>query len=594
MKEKLKRTVLLFTGLMTLGCIDVFSYDIEVKNEDGVTIYYDFHNQNELWVTCPLIYKFGLDNCNDYKGYVSIPEYVYYNGETYKVTAIYYNAFSICKDLTSVSIPNSVTHIWNGAFNGCTGLTSIKLSENLTYIANNAFDNCENLKEVHITDLKKWCENSIISDYSDYENLLCSIAHHLFLNGEEIKDLVIPEGVQTIRSYAFAGLTELKSVTIPASLTSIQHSAFDGCDKLKAVHISDVSSWCKITFGGNNPGFNPSLEDFQEYPHEYYTDYNGNPLCTVHHLYLNGHEIENLIIPESVTKISPYAFVNYENLRSVTLHNNITDIGRFAFANCTNLNMFEIPEGVKSIEEYAFYNCKGPTSLTIPKSVVTFDPFAIQGCKDIKNINIHSQNISGRFINLPNLENLTIDDMAYIYMRFKNCDNLKTVHCNLKKIGNWFREITNLQILHTGDKAEEISDEAFMGCKNLQSVVLGKGMKKIGQSAFKNCPNLESIYTLNPVPPKFYYSFDDSHYYYTNVYTPSDLLDIYKNDPIWRLFLYYKELDPESLDVESLFQTEPQKAERYYDLNGKTSNTPQHGLNIIRTNKGIGKKVMMK
>jgi len=257
-------------------------------------------------------------------------------------------------------------------------------------------------------------------------------------------------------------------------------------------------------------------------------------------------------------------------------------------------NIFEIPEGIKSIGQYAFYNCKGPTSLTIPNSVLSFDPFAIQGCKNLKTVNIYSQNISGHFINLPNLENLIIDDMTYIYMRFKDCDNLNTVYFNSKKIDNWFQDIKNLRNFSTGDNTEEISEEAFMGCNNLESVVFGKGMKKIGQNAFKNCPNLEKIYTLNPIPPRFYYSFDDSHYYYTSVYTPSELMDTYMNDPIWRQFLYYKKLDSESLGIETLSKIKPQKKELYYDINGRRTETLQHGLNIIKTNNDTKKKVMIK
>ncbi len=48
-----------------------------------------------------------------------------YNAQTYSVTRIGNDAFSICTGLTSIEIPNSVTSIGKWAFQWCTGLTSI-------------------------------------------------------------------------------------------------------------------------------------------------------------------------------------------------------------------------------------------------------------------------------------------------------------------------------------------------------------------------------------------------------------------------------------------------------------------------------------
>ena len=109
--KKLKLALLLAITIMSGS--KSFAHGIAVANADGVTIYYNFINdQTELEVTS-----------YNYAGMVVIPESVTYDGNTYPVTSIGDNAFTRCRSLTEVIIPNSVTHIGNQAFWWCSGLT---------------------------------------------------------------------------------------------------------------------------------------------------------------------------------------------------------------------------------------------------------------------------------------------------------------------------------------------------------------------------------------------------------------------------------------------------------------------------------------
>ena len=123
----MKKQLLLI--LMTLLPMVVSAHDIEVKNADGITIYYNYFNDGrELQVT---FRGSSYDSySNEYQGNVAIPEEVTYMNRTRKVTSIGNHAFDSCSGLTSVTIPNSVTSIGERAFDEVGLTTVVSLIEN--------------------------------------------------------------------------------------------------------------------------------------------------------------------------------------------------------------------------------------------------------------------------------------------------------------------------------------------------------------------------------------------------------------------------------------------------------------------------------
>lgn len=80
---------------------------------------------------------------------------------------------------------------------------------------------------------------------------------------------------------------------------------------------------------------------------------------------------EYVTIPESVTAIGAYAFMNNECLKGVTIPDSVTSIGKLAFHQCSNLTSINIPEGVTRIEKMVFSKCSSLTQITLPSTVTS-------------------------------------------------------------------------------------------------------------------------------------------------------------------------------------------------------------------------------
>ena len=189
---------LLFLVMMMLPLV-ASAHDIEVKNADDVTIYYNYINDGaELAVTFRGE-KFDSYS-NEYSGNVVIPEEVTYMDRTRKVTSIGEYAFGYCTSLTSITIPSSVAIFEDHALAGCSGLTSIIIPNGVTKIGNAAFHGCTGLTSI-----------------------------------------TIPNSVTSISSVAFSGCTGLTSITIPQSVTKIGSGAFNYC-RLEKLMIYNVNA----------------------------------------------------------------------------------------------------------------------------------------------------------------------------------------------------------------------------------------------------------------------------------------------------------------------------------------------------------------
>ena len=227
-------------------------------------------------------------------------------------------------------------------------------------------------KELQVVGAEDGVSTLVIPDEVVYMNRkrdVTSIGNGAFYNHKSLTSVTIGNSVTNIGRSAFSSCSGLTSVTIPNSVTNIGSGAFYGCTGLERVNISDITSWCKINFDEVYEG-------------------TSNPLYYARHLYMDGSEVTELTIPNSVTNIGSYAFAGCSGLTSVIIPNSVTSIGFRAFYNCSGLTSVIIPNSVTNIEGEAFYGCIGLTSVTIPNSVTKIGGSAFYGCIGLTSVTI--------------------------------------------------------------------------------------------------------------------------------------------------------------------------------------------------------------
>ena len=513
---------LLTTIAMLLCSVMANAYDFYV---DG--IYYNITSSTYLKVEVTYVCKGAwVSYVSNYSGAVIIPSTVAYEGSTYSVTSIGEGAFYDCDGLTSVTIPNSVTTIGESAFSYCGRLTSVTIPNSVTNIGENAFWSCDNLTSVHINDIDAWCR---ISFDDDNANPL-HYANNLYIGGDLVTNLVIPNSVTSIRKYAFYCCECLVSLTIPKSVTSIGYNAFSYC-YLDSVTINsnaivndptywdgnnfshkfgmvtkyiigeDVKGIGKYAFWGcygltsvtipNSVtsigegafGYCPDLtsvyiNDIDAWCRISFADAAANPLGRSANLYVDGDLVTNLVIPNGITSVKDYAFYGCYSLTSVTIPNSVNGIGNYAFSYCDGLTSVEIPNSVTSIGSSAFYNCDGLTSVEIPNSVTSIGSSAFYNCDGLTSVEIPNS--------ITSIE----------YRTFYDCDGLTsvTIPNSVTSIGeSAFSSCDGLTSVTIPNSVTSIGDEAFSNCDGLTSVTIPNSVTSIGESAFYDCNSLNSI-----------------------------------------------------------------------------------------------------
>ena len=518
---------LYFSFLLTIFlCITgttAFAHDIQVKNSDGVTIYYVRTNNNkELAVS--YMGNSWQSLKNHYSGNVVIPETVTYNGNTYSVTSIEGRAFTSCSSLTSITIPNSVTKIGMYAFYGCSGLTSIIIPNSVASIEYAAYENCSGLTSVMIP------------------SSVTSIEHGAFRGCTGLTSITIPNSVTSIGSSAFRDCTGLTSVTIPNSVTSIGASAFYYCTGLTSITIPN-----SVTSIGSNAFFGCESLTSITIPNSvrvigYGAFYGCKGLKTVYS-FSDTYFSEDVFCYEywGPTSIE-FPSILDTNLQSATLYVKyalINDFKRswrnFGFYKSLDATSFN---GVIYLITDSVNNYAQVFKADKPNNVINIEP-SIEIFGSLYKVTSIADNV---FKDVESITSLVIPESVKDIGNnaFSGCRNLVTVELgkNVTTIGERaFANIDKLTDLVIPENVKDIGNNAFSGCRNLVTIELGKNVTTIGERAFANIDKLTDVicYAEN-VPETDRTAFENSYIDYVTLHVPAGSVEKYKNSAPWKDF----------------------------------------------------------
>ena len=286
--------------------------------------------------------------------------------------------FSGCTSLTTVSFGNTVRTIDKSCFNGCTGLKSVVIRDQIETIGDGAFQDCSNLEsitfgsglktlgksgaqsgivsgctnlsKVIIPDIASWCNVDIVhgDDIFKYAKLYSDETH-------VINDLVIPEGVTTIKKYTFSNYKNLQSIQFPNTLETLCDYTFYGCKALESVKFgSGIMTIGAYAFWGC-PSFSKLIiPDLTAYCGAT-LDIESNIFAYGKHIYCDEEtEITELVIPDGTKVINDYVFQKCVGITSLSIPSSVETIGTYAFAECTALSKIIIGANVSNIGANAF------------------------------------------------------------------------------------------------------------------------------------------------------------------------------------------------------------------------------------------------
>ena len=526
----------------------VKAYDVA----DGGKAYGDC-GANVKWAldTAGTLHVYGTGAMQDYNNYGDSPFYSYrddikvvrFSGS---VTTIGKYAFSCCKGLTEIVIPDNITSIGDSAFRDCSNLTEIVIPTSVTSIGVSAFRDCNSLTEI-----------------------------------------VIPASITSIGDYAFESCSKLTSAEFLGNIPALfgENAFFNwGTCPFTIFYHSGTTGWTSPTWNGYNTVCRDSvitdfstLDDDNRNGQSIYFRLNataktatvGKNTTADNNAGYDGGQNGSIVIPDTVTKngetynvigVNQYAFANCAWVNTVSIGQYVSAIEPSAFRGCKNLTAitvdannlqfadqdgvlfdkcglylyaypagraaatYDIPDTCDTVGTQSFYGAVNLTSLTVPTSVKNIGAKAFAQCNSLEEITLpflggNAESTSGigfvfdgyefNYNELPeNLKRITVYGTNISYQAFRRCTNLEEIYlpdCNaLTSIPeDCFFECRSLHTLSFDgnipvqngvvvipDTVTTVGRIAFSGCESIRGITLGRSTTTLEEGAFRDCTSL--------------------------------------------------------------------------------------------------------
>ncbi len=302
----------------------------------------------------------------------------YYYGKSEKVIIppgvkeIGMNAFEGNRNLVTIVIPEGVTSIAEYAFSGCSNLENVILPDPTIGIDEGTFDGCKALTK----------DNFVVVGNMIYE--YCG----------KSAEVIVPDHIEAISGYAFAGNSKIKKVVLPEEVYWIGKSAFDGCTNLEEINVSDGAKIGYKAFSGceklaSDDGlmiFGDTL--FAYLGQEEQVEVPSGVRIISTEAFSGNATLIKVVLPDSLEVISQGVFKNCKSLKEVNFPHKLIRLDVEAFKSCKSLKNIVLPEGLEVIEYNAFAMCESLESLIIPKTVKKIGGDAFLACRGLKKIEV--------------------------------------------------------------------------------------------------------------------------------------------------------------------------------------------------------------
>lgn len=442
------------------------------------------------------------------------------------IKRIGYRAFESCRNLTTITLPESLEEIGDQSFIGC-GLISIVIPDSVKKAGTNCFTGCDNLKSVKISKNLLTIPAYMFSQCPRLENInmadsIKKIDDAAF-KGCGVVNLQLPSSLEYIGYGAFARCMNLSQIMLPASIKYIDGEAFNGCKRLATVTFEKGFS-CDI---GQDMFKNCDNLEAIEIPNG--VKYIGS------NSFANCKKLSEITIPSTVTSIYNNAFSGCDSLQTIKGYT-----GSYAetFANNNDINFDPIggeapeppaPTGMKiNVGNNAVATVAGNT-VTITGTGETYDACCWADIND-----------SANELDKTSIKHIIVEDgITSLGSRlFRNFNNVETIElpASLTKIKNWtFQNCRSLKSISIPEGVTEIGNGIFDECNNLKSIsfpstlntipylggideddglnvetiIMNKGIKEIGTSAFSRMNNLKSITIPDSITRIGQYAFEN-------------------------------------------------------------------------------------